>query len=146
VTILSSYFQDSPYARAGEKVSETTPENHHIVTGTSTVQSARAGTTNAGCNPRRWQPRTALRDDLEVEPSLFDVPSHQAEHDEDRGGRHRRSHPAATCPHVGEKPVSARYYPFDFFGKVAGVDRVGGSRVRPRNQNFMDAFESVGDE
>jgi hypothetical protein len=29
--------------------------------------------TNAALDSRRWQPRTALRDDLDVSPSLFDV-------------------------------------------------------------------------
>lgn len=29
---------------------------------------------NGALAPRRWQPRPALRDDLEVPPSLFDEP------------------------------------------------------------------------
>jgi hypothetical protein len=30
---------------------------------------------NGALDPRRWQPRTLLRDDLDVSPSLFDNPS-----------------------------------------------------------------------
>lgn len=34
---------------------------------------------NGALDPRRWQPRTALRDDLDVAPSLFDVNDAQRE-------------------------------------------------------------------
>lgn len=36
-------------------------------------QEPRPGISNGTLNPRRWQPRPALRDDLEMSPSLFDV-------------------------------------------------------------------------
>jgi hypothetical protein len=72
VTILPPLSRKVPYARAQEEVLKTSPENHHIVTPTGARRMDEAK--HDGLNPRRWQPRPALRDDLPLSPSLFDRP------------------------------------------------------------------------
>ena len=62
--------------------------------------------TNAGLTPKRWLPRTALRDDLDVSPSLFDEwGSNQAPHS---SFATRVSSESATLPKPNSQRPSTR--------------------------------------